>query len=124
LRYSTEDLLSYAAWQLAERDASVKLAHQPAWMTPDKRYSVGFYWIIVQSPAGRQLRISGSTYGFTSDCALYPDARVAVVLLSNRAADGAQETLRAMSAKIVELVTPAGVVSPSPSSAGAPPPGR
>jgi serine-type D-Ala-D-Ala carboxypeptidase/endopeptidase len=130
LRYSTEDLLNYAAWQMVERDASVKLAHQPTWTTPDKRHAVGFYWIIDQSPAGRQLQYSGSTYGFTSACDLYPDARVAVVLLANKAADGAQESLRALSAKIVglvvpaELVAPDGAVSPSPSSAAAPPPGR
>jgi CubicO group peptidase (beta-lactamase class C family) len=124
LRYSTEDLLNYAAWQMVERDASVKFAHQPTWMTPDKRHAVSFYWIIDQSPSGRQLQYSGSTYGFTSACDLYPDARVAIVLLSNKAADGAQESLRAMSAKIVELVAPDGAVSPSPSSAGAPPPDR
>jgi len=124
LRYSTDDLLKYAAWQMVERDASVKLAHQPTWMTPDKRYAVGFYWIIDQSPAGRRLQYSGSTYGFTSVCDLYPEARVAVVLLSNKAADGAQETLRAMSAKIVELVAPGGAVRSQPSSADAPPPVR
>ena len=129
LRYSTEDLLNYAAWQMVERDASVKLAHQPTWTTPDKRYAVGFYWIIDQSPVGRQLQYSGSTYGFTSVCDLYPDAKVAVVLLANRTADGAQESLRAMSAKLVELAAPVeptapAAVSPSPSSAGAPPPGR
>jgi hypothetical protein len=109
---------------MVERDASVKLAHKPTWTTPDKREGVGFFWIIGESPSGRRLQYSGGTYGFASVCDLYPDARVAVVLLSNKAADGAQETLRAMSAKIVELVAPAGAVSPSPSSAGAPPPGR
>jgi D-alanyl-D-alanine-carboxypeptidase/D-alanyl-D-alanine-endopeptidase len=123
LRYSTEDLLNYAIWQMVERDASVKLAHQPTWTTPDKRHAVAFYWIVDQSPAGRQLQYSGSTYGFTSVCDLYPDARVAVVLLANKAADDAQETLRAMSTKIVELAAPAGAISP-PSSADAPPPGR
>ena len=39
-------------------------------------------------------------------CDLYPDAGIAMVLLSNKAADGAQESLRALSAKIVELVAP------------------
>jgi len=118
LRYSADDLLKYAAWQMVERDASVKFAHKPTWTTPDQRHAVGFYWIIDQSPAGRQLQYSGSTYGFASVCDLYPDAKVAVVLLSNKAADGAQETLRALSAKIVERV------SPLPSSAGVPPPGH
>ena len=46
LRYSTEDLLRYASWQLVERDASVKLAHQPTWQSPDQRQGVAFYWII------------------------------------------------------------------------------
>ncbi len=130
LRYSTEDLLNYAAWQMVERDASVKLAHRPTWETPDKRQAVAFYWIIDQSPSGRRLRYSGSTYGFVGAVDLYPDARVAVVLLANKAADDAQEALRVMSAKIVELASPAkpaapgGVVSPQPSSAGVPPPGR
>jgi serine-type D-Ala-D-Ala carboxypeptidase/endopeptidase len=130
LRYSTEDLLRFASWQVAERDASVKLAHQPTWLTLDKRQGVAFYWIIEESPRGRRLRYSGGTYGFAAMCDLYPEAGIAVVLLSNKAADGAQESLRALSAKIVGLMAPAvepaapGVVSPQPSSAGVPPPDR
>jgi serine-type D-Ala-D-Ala carboxypeptidase/endopeptidase len=124
LRYSTEDLLRYASWQMAERDASVKLAHQPTWWTLDRRQSIGFYWIIEESPHGRRLRYSGGTYGFASVCELYPDAGVAVVLLSNKAADGAQETLRALSAKIVDLMAPDGAISPRPSSTDVPPPDR
>ena len=73
LRYSTEDLLKFASWQTVERDASVKLAHQPTWFTQDRRQSVAFYWIVEDSPHGRRLRYSGGTYGFTSACELYPD---------------------------------------------------
>jgi D-alanyl-D-alanine-carboxypeptidase/D-alanyl-D-alanine-endopeptidase len=118
LRYSAEDLLRFASWQLVERDASVKLAHRPTWMTSDRRQAVAFQWIAEESPRGRRLRTSGATYGFASSCDLYPDAGVAVVLLANKAADGAQETLRALSAKIAELA------SPQPSSADVPPPDR
>ena len=127
LRYSTQDLLRYASWQLVERDASVKLAHQPTWQSQDRRQGVAFYWIIGESPQGRRLRYSGGTSGFASMCDLYPDAGVAIVLLSNKAADGAQDSLRALSANIVELVAPvelkapAGALSPQPSSADAPP---
>ena len=124
LRYSTDDMLRFAMWQVVERDASVKLAHQPTWTTLDKRAAVAFYWIIEESPQGRRLRYSGGTYGFASVCDLYPERQVAVVLLANKAADGAQESLRALSAKIVELYAPGGAISPQPSSAGAPPPGR
>jgi serine-type D-Ala-D-Ala carboxypeptidase/endopeptidase len=130
LRYSAEDLLRFASWQVVERDASVKLAHQPTWRTLDGRQGVAFYWIVEESPRGRRLRYSGGTYGFASVCELYPDAQVALVLLSNKAADGAQESLRALSAKIAELAAPAGSLkpggslSPQPSSAVAPLPAR
>jgi CubicO group peptidase (beta-lactamase class C family) len=123
LRYSAEDLLRYASWQVVERDASVKLAHRPTWQTPDRRQGVAFYWIAEESPQGRRLRYSGGTFGFASMCDLYPEAGVAVVLLSNKAADGAQESLRALSAKIAALAAP-GVINPQPSSADAPPQDR
>ena len=130
LRYSADDLLKFAAWQMVERDASVKLAHKATWNTKDGREGVGLFWLIGPSPAGRRLQYSGGSYGFTSFCDLYPDARVAVVLLSNKAADGAQASLRALSAKLVQEVaapgsaTPPGAISPQPSSAGAPQPGH
>jgi len=121
LRYSTEALLRYAAWQLVERDASVKLAHQPTWYTPDRRQSVAMYWIVSDTPRGRRLQYSGGTYGFTSMVALLPEAKLAIVLLSNKAAEGAQDTLRALSAKIVEQLRPEPV---SPPPAAVPPPSR
>jgi CubicO group peptidase (beta-lactamase class C family) len=129
LRYSTEDLLRYASWQVAERDASVKLAHKPTWLTLDQRQGVAFYWIIEESPRGRRLRYSGGTYGFASVCDLYPESGIAVVLLSNKAADGAQESLRALSAKLVELASPVELLAPAgaisqPSSADVPPQDR
>jgi len=121
LRYSTDALLRYAAWQLVERDASVKLAHQPTWFTPDKRQSVAMYWIVSDTPRGRRLQYSGGTYGFESLVALLPEAKLAIVLLSNKAAEGAQDTLRALSAKIVEQLRPEPV---SPPPADVPPAGR
>jgi D-alanyl-D-alanine-carboxypeptidase/D-alanyl-D-alanine-endopeptidase len=113
LRYSADDLLRFAAWQMVEKDASTKLAHQPTWSTPDGRVSLGFFWVIgaadesKTSPRGRRLLSSGATYGFASVCDLYPDEKIAVVLLSNKSAEGAQDSLRALSAKIVSLLRPA-----------------
>jgi hypothetical protein len=127
LRYSAEDLLKYASWQLVERDASVKLAHQPAWSAPDGRVSVGFFWIIGNSQQGRRLLSTGDTFGFSSTCDLYPEAKLAVVVLANKNADGAQESLRALSARIVKLLRPTpvgGTGLSQPSSAVAPQPGR
>jgi serine-type D-Ala-D-Ala carboxypeptidase/endopeptidase len=129
LRYSADDLLKFCSWQMVERDASVKLAHQPTWSTPDGKVSLGFFWLTAESPQGRRLISTGSTYGFASVCDLYPDAKVTVVALANKNAAGAQESLRALTAHIVSVLRPAadegtGVVSPRPSSAGAPPRGR
>jgi D-alanyl-D-alanine-carboxypeptidase/D-alanyl-D-alanine-endopeptidase len=122
LRYSTDDLLKYAAWQVVERDASVKVAHQPTWFTPDRKQSVALYWIGSESPQGRRLVYSGGTFGFAGVCDLYPDAKVAVVLLSNKVTDGAQESLRALSGKIVGLVKSAETTSSTPT--GVPPAAR
>jgi serine-type D-Ala-D-Ala carboxypeptidase/endopeptidase len=107
LRYSAEDLLKYAAWQMSERDASVKLAHRPTWTVPDSKQAIALYWIVGESPHGRRLFYSGETFGFTSMCDLYPESGIAVVLLSNKATDRAQETLRALSVKIAALARPA-----------------
>lgn len=123
LRYSTDDLLKFASWQLVERDASVKLAHQPTWTTPDGRQSIAFYWIVGESPHGRRLNHSGATYGFASVCDLYPDAKLGVVLLSNKATSGAQETLRALSGRIVALLRPGESLKPT-SSGDVPRPDR
>jgi len=112
LRYSADDLLKYAAWQMSEKDASVKFAHRPTWSTADQTESIALFWITRDSPQGRRVFFSGGTFGFASVCDLYPDARVAVVLLSNKQTDRAQDTLRALSAKIVSLARPASAASP------------
>jgi serine-type D-Ala-D-Ala carboxypeptidase/endopeptidase len=108
LRYSADDLLKYAAWQMSEKDASVKLAHRATWTAPDQRQSIAMYWLITQSPQGRRLYYSGETFGFTTVSDLYPEAGVALVLLANKSTDRAQETLRALSVKIAALARPAG----------------
>jgi len=107
LRYSADDLLRYASWQLVERDASVKLAHQPTWFTQDRRQSVALFWIVTETPRGRRLQYSGGTYGFSSIVELYPEAKLALVALSNKASDGAQDTLRNLAAELVEKLRPA-----------------
>jgi D-alanyl-D-alanine-carboxypeptidase/D-alanyl-D-alanine-endopeptidase len=123
LRYSADDLLKFASWQLVERDASVKLAHKPTWTARDGRNALAHYWIVGQSPHGRHVYVTGGTHGFAGVCELYPDAQLALVLLTNKNADGAQESLRTLSARIVESLKPGSLTSPS-SSADAPPPDR
>jgi hypothetical protein len=85
---------------------------------------MAYHWIVGESPRGRLLRQTGSTFGFTSVLEVYPDAKIAMVLLANKNADGAQESLRALSADIVSSLRPAtesAVVSPPPPSSGVDP---
>ena len=122
LRYSTDDLLRFASWQLVERDASVKVAHQPTWFTPDRSESIALQWLVSDTSRGRRLSASGGTYGFASVIELYPDAKLALVLLANKAAAGAQDSLRALAAKMVEELRSESISRPSP--AGVPPAAR
>ena len=122
LRYGADDLLRFATWQMVERDASVKLAHAPTWQTNDGRQSVALQWLVLQTSHGRRLHCSGGTYGFGATVDLYPETGIAVVLLSNKAADDAQDSLRALSAKILDTLRPE--VSPPPATTGAPPAAR
>jgi serine-type D-Ala-D-Ala carboxypeptidase/endopeptidase len=85
----------------------VKLAHQPTWFTPDRRQSVALFWIVSETPRGRRLQYSGGTYGFSSLVELYPEAKLALVALSNKASEGAQDTLRNLAAELVEKLRPA-----------------
>ena len=97
-----------------ERDASVKVAHQPTWFTPDRGESIALHWLVSDTSRGRRLNASGGTYGFASNIELYPDAKLALVLLSNKAAEGAQDHLRALAAKLVEELRPESISSPKP----------
>ena len=122
LRYSADDLLKFCSWQMVERDASVKLAHQPTWSTPDRTQSVALFWIVSETPRGRRVHYASGTYGFSSLLEFYPEQKLAIVALSNKAAEGAQDNLRALAAKIVEELRPEPVTNPTP--AGVPPAGR
>jgi CubicO group peptidase (beta-lactamase class C family) len=122
LRYSVGDLLRFATWQMVERDASVKLAHRPTWQMQSANQGIALHWVVFESPHGRRLHCSGSTHGFAGVVDLYPDAGLALVLLSNKDADGAQDSLRAVSVKIAEALRPPGSFNPKPATD--PPAGR
>jgi CubicO group peptidase (beta-lactamase class C family) len=118
LRYGADDLLKFCSWQMLEQSASVKLAHQPTWSSADGRVSIGFFWVVGDSPQGRRLNSTGATFGFTSLCDLYPDEKVAVVVLANKNADRAQESLRALSADIVSSLRPSAGPLPKEGAGG------
>jgi CubicO group peptidase (beta-lactamase class C family) len=100
LRYSTRDMAKYAAYQLAERDPAVKLAHQAQWGDPGEG-ATGFNWVIDLMVDGQpHLEHSGGTFGFASYMDLYPRSGYGIVLLANRSADNTQGQLQAVAERI------------------------
>lgn len=106
-RYSTNDMLRYAALQLNEKDPGVALSHKGTWFTLDKKTWVALNWIVSELPrGGRQLRTSGGTFGFSSVIQLYPERNLAIVLLANRSTPTAQGKLSEAAARITDAMAP------------------
>jgi CubicO group peptidase (beta-lactamase class C family) len=107
-RYSTNDMLRYAALQLNEKDPAVALSHKGSWFTLDKKTAVAMNWISTDLPGGgRQLRTSGGTFGFASVIQLYPERRLGIVLMANRSKPTTQGKLSDIADRIVEALPPA-----------------
>lgn len=103
-RYSAADMLRYAALQLDERDPAVALSHKGSWFTLDKQTWVGLTWIVSQLPeGGRALRTSGGTWGFASVMMVWPEKKLAVILLANKASDTAQDRLSGIARRVAAL---------------------
>ncbi len=103
-RYSAADMLRYAALQLDERDPAVALSHKGTWFTLDKQTWLGLTWIGTQLPGGgRMFRTSGGTWGFASAMMVWPERKLAVILLANKASDTAQGRLGEIAGRIAAL---------------------
>jgi len=64
------------------------------------------FWIVSETPRGRRLHYSSGTYGFSSLVELYPEQKLAIVALSNKAGDGPQDDLRVLATKIYAELRP------------------
>jgi CubicO group peptidase (beta-lactamase class C family) len=106
-RYSMADMMKYAARQLDERDPAVALSHKGSWFTLDRKTYVGLTWIVSELPdSGRLIRYSGGTWGFSSAMMLYPERRLAIVLMANNASDTAQDRLTGMATLLAGAAKP------------------
>ena len=86
---SLDDMLKYAAYQLAENDAAVKLSHRVIYGNVDQE-ARGFQWSIGKTRNwDYYIRADGGTEGFRTFCALYPNEHIGIVLLSNQTDDTA-----------------------------------
>jgi CubicO group peptidase (beta-lactamase class C family) len=108
-RYSTADMLRYAALQLNEADPAVALSHKGSWFTLDRKTYVGLTWIVSELPGGgRQLRYSGGTWGFASVMMLYPERKLGVVLMANNASHTGQDRLSGVATQLAEALAAEG----------------
>jgi len=104
-RYSSAAMLRYAALHLDESDPAVRLSHEGTWFTLDGGTAVAMPWIVTTLPdGGRRLHYSGGTFGFASYLSLWPERRLAIVLLANKASDTAQDRLGEIAGQIAELL--------------------
>jgi len=93
LKSNVHDMLAYAAWNLAETDPAVRLAHKPIVVVPPEvtglkmPFMTGLNWQELQIPddhdSRRLIWQSGGMDGFNSYCALEPELKLAVVVLFN-----------------------------------------
>lgn len=101
LRSSISDMLKYMSYHLNENDEVIRLSHQTTW-GDIKYYASGLNWQMNKTPSGRR-RIwqSGGSFGFSSYCAIYPELRLGIVLLSNESDQNSQGRLNSMADEIL-----------------------
>lgn len=86
---NTEDMANYAKWQLEETSPVVQRSHKLIF-GDTKSFGEGLIWDeTITSSHERKLWHSGGAYGMASQLILFPDAKVAFVLLAN---DGGLDT--------------------------------
>jgi CubicO group peptidase (beta-lactamase class C family) len=100
LKSTTEDMLKYIAWHLAESDEAVKLSHRPAGTTvwsQDNNFTVGLNWQVLKSSGRRQIFQHGNVPGHHSMCVLFPELNLGIIVLTN-------EEVRAKPASLSPLI--------------------
>ena len=92
---TVRDMLKYTHWHLVERDAAVRLTHQPQWRI-DGNYSLGLNWQILTLPNYRMIWQEGGVPGFASFCVLYPELDLGIVAFTNALDPGTAGQLSAL----------------------------
>jgi len=100
---SSADMLKYMAFQLNEKNAEVKLSHQPTFGKVEDG-AIALNWKVRKMNNGkRSISHTGGSLGFSSYMAFYPELNSGIVLLSNEADQGTQNELIALADKISNI---------------------
>jgi serine-type D-Ala-D-Ala carboxypeptidase/endopeptidase len=82
IKSTVRDMLKYTRWHLTERDAAVRLTHQPQWRI-DGNYSLGLNWQMLSLPNYRMIWQEGGVPGFASYCVVFPELDLGIVAFTN-----------------------------------------
>lgn len=86
LRSTTNEMLKYAAFNLAAKNKAAQAAQKVHWQSATVTAQLGLGWEIQTTPAGfRRLGHSGGTGGFRTYLALYPELKLGIVVMTNNA---------------------------------------
>jgi CubicO group peptidase (beta-lactamase class C family) len=106
LKSTIADQLDYLAWNLAESDPVVALAHKVTFQHTDERGDdIGLFWFVRCTGGGRLLRHAGGSFGTTSFALLHPDAHIGVILLANDADTTTEKTLAEIADKLADALS-------------------
>ena len=99
---TTSDMLRYLRYHLNEKNEVIALSHKVTTGNIDE-YAIGLNWQ-EQIVAKKYKKIwqSGGTFGFGSYCVVYPDHKIATILLSNESDQTTQGGLEEIADKIFE----------------------
>lgn len=82
IKSSLADMLKYARWHLDESDSVIKISHAPTWQRGN--YWAALNWQVIETAKNRRvIWQSGDVSGFASYCVLYPESKMAIVVLTN-----------------------------------------
>lgn len=99
---TSSDMLKYMAFQLNEKNAAVKLSHQPTFGKIEDG-AVALNWKVKKTEDGRRsISHTGGSLGFSSYMVFYPDLNSGIVLLSNEADQNTQNELIVLADKILK----------------------
>jgi len=98
---SSSDMLKYMTFQLNEKNAIVKLSHEPTFGKIEDS-AVALNWKVKKTNNGRSISHTGGSLGFSSYMVFYPDLNSGIVLLSNEADQGTQNELITLANEILK----------------------
>lgn len=98
---TSSDMLKYMAFQLNEKDAVVKLSHEPTFGKIEDN-AIALNWKLKKTNNIRSISHTGGSLGFSSYMIFYPDLNSGIVLLSNEVDQATQNELIALSDVILK----------------------